>query len=268
MKLDTTICEVGVKIMKRIRNLELYQKSLLVFIIGMAAVFTVLYLITLTREGFAYMDTILVPAYENDYTLYSGRIQGTQACFTVYPDKTVDFQYGDKTYGPYTAREDSSAIPRDVQMRDSMTGVELLREDEIFFRGGVLAQGDLFWVYGEDGSTDLFDITSTANIGTVTVSQENGTVSAEPFPAAILFLMSDPEPVHKGNWLCLLGGLLLCVVAALSIVFADELFRWHLSFRIQDADQTEPSDWEMTRRRMAWTATAIVILVLFIMGLG
>ena len=114
VKLDTTICEVGVKIMKRIRNLELYQKSLLVFIIGMAAVFTVLYLITLTREGFAYMDTILVPAYENDYTLYSGRIQGTQACFTVYPDKTVDFQYGDKTYGPYTAREDSSAIPRDV----------------------------------------------------------------------------------------------------------------------------------------------------------
>lgn len=254
--------------MKRIKELELYQKGILVFTVGMAVVFTVLYLITLPWEGVAYMDTILVPAYENDCTIYSGKIQGTQASFTVYSDKTVVFQYGGKTYGPYTAKEDPSAVPQNADTGEALTGVELLRGDEIFFRGGVLAQGSLFWLFSEDGSTSMFDITSTTDIGTVTVSQENGTDSMEPSPSAILYLMSDPELVHKGNWLCLFGGLLLCIVTALSVLFVDEIFRWNLPFQIQNADQAEPSDWEMTRRRMAWTVMVIATMVLFIMGLG
>ena len=254
--------------MERIKRLGLYEKGILVLTIGMAVVFTVLYLSTLTREGFAYMDTILVPAYENGCTIYSGKIHGKQTHFIVYPDKTVEFQYDDKTYGPYTAREDPSAVSQSVEKREELIGVELLRGDEIFFRGGVLALGDLFWVYGENGSTDIFDITSATNHGTVIVSQDNGTDSMEPSASTILFLMSDPELVHKGDWSGLFGGLLLCIVTIVSLLFADELFRWNLSFQIQDADQAEPSDWEITKRYISWTALPIMAMVVFIVGLG
>lgn len=71
---------------------------------AMVLAFTVVYPMTIAREGFAYENGILIPTQGNDNTVYSGKIQGKQASFTVYADKTVGFQYGDKTYGPYTAK--------------------------------------------------------------------------------------------------------------------------------------------------------------------
>lgn len=51
------------------------------------------------------------------------------------------FQYDDKTYGLYTAEEDSTAIPKDSEMKEDMVGVELRKGEEIIFRGGVLEHG-------------------------------------------------------------------------------------------------------------------------------
>ena len=94
--------------------------------IAMVLIFAVVYPMTISRVGFEYKDTILVPSQENGGTVYSGKIQGQQARFTVSEDKTVVFQHGNKTYGPYTAKEDPTAIPKDEEMAEYMTGVELL----------------------------------------------------------------------------------------------------------------------------------------------
>ena len=123
----------------------------------MVSVFAVVYAVTIARVGFAYGDTILVPNQENDSTIYSGKIHGVQASFTVYTDKTVEFRYGDKLYGPYTAREDSSAIPDTDEQGEppageSVTGVELRCGEEIIFRGCVVDYGSSSWLYNEDGS--------------------------------------------------------------------------------------------------------------------
>ena len=72
---------------------------------------------------------------------------------------------------------------------------------------------------------------------------------------------------HKGQWPVWLGGMLLCVITALTVLFADELFRWHLSFRIRNADRAEPSDWEIAGRYLSWTALPLLALVVFILGL-
>ena len=53
----------------------------------------------------------------------------------------------------------------------------------------------------------------------------------------------------------------------LTVLFADELFRWHLSFRIRNADRAEPSDWEIAGRYLSWTALPLLALVVFILGL-
>ena len=44
---------------------------------------------------------------------------------------------------------------------------------------------------------------------------------------------------------------------AISILFADELFRWHLSFRVWNADNLEPSDWELAGRYISVTAALV-----------
>lgn len=142
--------------MERIKRLGRYQKGVLLFMIAMVLVFAVLYSITTAREGFAYQGAILVPSSENGTTVYSGKIQGKQASFAVGQDKTVYFQYGGKTYGPYTAVEDAAFIPKESEMRDAMVGVELRHGEKILFRGGVLDYGNYAQFYNEEGEIEVF----------------------------------------------------------------------------------------------------------------
>ena len=59
----------------------------------------------------------------------------------------------------------------------------------------------------------------------------------------------------------------VCAVTAFSILFADELFRWDLSFRVRDVEQAEPSDWEIASRYIGWAVCLILALGIFIKGL-
>lgn len=89
----------------------------------------------------------------------------------------------------------------------------------------------------------------------------------EPSAEIILELMNGPELTHKGESLAWFCAVFICVLNALSIFFADELFRWNLSFRIRNADHAEPSDGEIAGRYIGWTVMTIVALAIFIMGL-
>ena len=51
--------------MKRVKNLNLYQKLLLTIMPAMALVFAILYSITISKVGFYYKNTILKPIQEN-----------------------------------------------------------------------------------------------------------------------------------------------------------------------------------------------------------
>lgn len=253
--------------MDRIKSLNLYQKCVLILMVAMALIFAAIYLVTIQRVGFEYKDTILVLSQENGSTVYSGKIQGKQAHFTVSEDKTVVFQYGNKTYGPYTAKEDPTAIPKDKEMVKYMTGVELRQGEDILFRGGVLESGERYLLYNEDGTSGNFGISYVTSDGTE--GDENGNVidPLEPSAFTILELMKDPELTHKGEWLVWFVAVFICVLNALSILFADELFRWNLAFRILDADRAEPSDLEIVGRYIGWTVIMIIAFVIFRIGL-
>lgn len=248
--------------MKRIKALNGYQKVVLLVVLALAVVFSVLYPLTLSREGYLYEDTILVPSQENGSVVYSGKIRGEQARFTVSADKAVTYQYGGQTYGPYTAKEDPAAIPEGVDGGRQMTGVELRRGEEIVFRGGVMAPGGNYILYNEDGSVENMGVTWS-------FGEEAGTDPAaqEPTAAAILQVMAGPVLTHKGDGLYWFLGMLCCVLTVCAVLFADELFRWDLRFLIRDVEGAEPSDWEILRRYFVWTLLPILALVAFVLGL-
>lgn len=237
--------------MERIRNLDRYQKGILILLIAMVLVFTVLYGIITSREGFRYNDAFLRLSSENGNTVYSGRMHGNPVTFTVTPDKAVTFQYGDEVYGPYTASLDSSATPPG---NEGMTGIELRRGDEVIFRGGAYKQSHGWFCMPEDG-----DLSSMIVVGTTT--------SAEPSFSVILELMAGPELTHPGTWLGWIIGTFLCLATGLTILFADEIFRFKMSYRVYNVDEIEPADWEIISRYIAWTLTPIAAVVLFILGL-
>lgn len=234
---------------------------------AMVLVFAVVYPKTIAREGFAYKNAILIPNQENGSTVYSGKIQGIQTRFTVSPDKTVEFQYGGNIYGPYTAKEDPTAIPRDHDLAESMTGIELRQGEKILFRGGVLNSGENRYLYNEDGSMTGFEVSTYTSNGTVIDGKGNVTDPMEPSISTILDLMADPELTHKGDWRAWLAGLSLCIITAVSMLFADELFRRNLAFRIRNADQAEPSEWKIAGRYIVWTMFPFLAMMVFIAGL-
>lgn len=241
----------------RVKVLGRYQKFLLLLMAVMILAFTVIYPIVTARSGFLYEGTILVPSEEDGGTVYSGKIYGTAATFTVSADKTVIFQYGNTVYGPYTVKEDPTAIPKDSDLQTQMTGIELRCGGEIVFRGGVVNSGDWRMLYNEDGSFDL--------LRSITATMSDGTM--EPSVSTILDLTDGPALTHKGTWLGWFGGVLICVIAALTMLFADELFRWNASFLVRNAEEAEPSDWEIAGRYITWTVLPVMAAVIFILGL-
>lgn len=253
--------------MERFRDLNRYQKGILILLAVMLAVFTVLYTVTFSRVGYLYADHILVPHEENGMTIYSGRIRGKDAAISVIPDQIVTIQYGDKIYGPYTAREDPTAIPESSEVASYMTGVEILEGDNVFFRGGVYEFGDGLMTMDEDGSLGPFTITYSSGDGIQRDMNGNPVDRMKPTAAAILELLQGPELTRKGQWMAWAMAVVISVVTAISILYADELFRWNMSFRVSDPDAVEPSELEIAGRYIGWTVLPVMTLILYIMGL-
>lgn len=250
----------------RIRALGKYQKAMLAVAILLVLVFSAIYPVTMGREGYLYRGALLTPGQEEGGTVYTGTVNGVQARFTVAPDRTVTFQYGEAAYGPYTAVEDPGAVPESADM-SGLTGVELRKGEEVIFRGGVVQQGDTLRLYHENGDLENGGITITTSAG-VTLDEDGNVVDPnEPSLSTILELMGGPALTHKGDWLPYLLGVFLCAVTAVTILFADELFRFQLSFRVRDVENAEPTDWELFGRYVAWMALPVAALVIFALGL-
>lgn len=251
--------------MERIKRLGLYEKCILLVLCVAMLVFSVVYPLTIAREGFAYQNEILVPSYEDESVIYSGKIHGEKARFIVSENRTVVFQYGDKSYGPYSAKEDPSAIPKDSELAKDMIGVELYNNEELIFRGGAYEYSDGWWLFNEDGSFDVIsDSFETTNGPEETIDE---TDEIEPPVSAIFELMAGPEMTHKGDWICWIEATTVSIFLAVSILFADELFRWNLAFRIRNAEQAEASEWEITSRYILWTVLTILVIALFVVGI-
>ncbi len=251
--------------MNKIKSLRTPQKIILLILAAMVVIFSILYPITMRREGYEYLDSILVQKESGGNTVYSGKIRGRDAEFTVTPDKTVVFRYGDATYGPYTVREDPTAIPELKPYWSTgefeKTGLVVQRKGETIFRGCVIEYESNKIYYNEDGSSVL----------NFRVIPEPGTVYdtdiLEPSILDILELSDGPQLTHKGNGLLFFFGVVICALTALSVIFADELFRWNLRYVIVDADNAEPTGWVYTSRYISWIILIAAALVLFIGGL-
>lgn len=252
--------------MGRFRKLGGFQVCVLIVLAVMCLVFAVIYPVVIGRVGYIYNDTVFVPEQSGGGTVYSGRPGGIDSSFTV-SGGSVEFRCGSKLYGPYTVVDDPSAISPDIEQRDGLRGFELYCGDEAIFRGSVRDFGGRLWLYGEDGQLQGISIAAWTENGVYTA----GGVPIDPMEPRvynILELLSGPELEHKGDWVPFALGLVICILTALSILYADELFRWSMSFLIRNAENAEPSDWELAGRYIGWVTLPIAALVVFIIGLG
>ena len=260
--------------MRRLTELSTYQRVLLVLLLAMLVVFTVLYAVVSARVGYAYKGAILVPQEVEGGVVYTGRVKGEKVSISSSWDDPVTVQtvtvcHGQKTYGPYTARKDPTAIPKEENMSPYMTGVELRQGDSILFRGGVLHTDDSQMIlFNEDGSLyNGVGFTYSAADGIERDENGNPVDPKEPSVWEVTEVMKGPELTSKGNWVIWFLGVFLSIVTAVLVLFPDELFRWKLSLRISNAYEAEPSDLELTGRYISWMILSVLTLITYIVGL-
>ena len=260
--------------MKRIKDLDIFQQGLLAAMAVMVLVFSVLYPIALCRKGIEFRNALLVRHAENGTTVYSGRVNDQDTSFTVSPDGTIFYRHGSAEYGPYTVREDPTAIPKDDDMAAVMTGLEIRLGDEVVFRGGASTIHGFLMLTDENGNGPLMDDNMVIPYGNSTIKDGmlydvNGKMvdNAAPSVSSIVNLFLGPKLTHKGVWELWLFGVLLCVLNVFLILYADELFRIGANRWLRNGEDAEPSDWAKDQLFYARCGLAVCALILFIIGL-
>ena len=255
--------------MARWKNLSRFPQFLLILQAIFLVVCSVLYPIFARMEGISYRDSFLRYRAEGENAVYSGKVDGVPVTFTVSPDRNLVFQSEGNIPITYTVTEDPSAVPKNHDMHEVLTGVEVRRDGEILFRGGWYTGGGFDLLVGEDG-TPISPTVTISFGGDETQYGADGqpiTPSAEPDAAWVLNLTSSPALVHRGEGMAYLGGTFLVALNAVAILFADELFHFDLRFQIRHPERAEPSDWELFTRHAGWVALAVCAAVLYILGL-
>ena len=249
--------------MNRLRELDRYPKILLIALLVMTVVFAGVYGVMTSRVGYLHNGEIFVPRQENSLTLYETTVDDQPCVFTVTAD-TVKLVWGQKTYGPYTLREDPTAVPEDISF--PMTGIEILDGQRVYFRGGVTDEATDFWLLSEDGKNE-FLMSYTLSDGVEYDMNGNPIDPMKPSPYQIISLLRGPELTHKGDWTVFLISLFCAAATAISILFADELFYLSICFRVENAETAEPSDWYIACRNFSWLLLTIFTGAAFFMGL-
>ncbi len=240
-----------------------YQKGLLLLLLIMAVIFSVVYFSLSSQMGFVYNHGFLKKSVEGGNTLYSGKIGQEAVVFAVGADKSLTYRHGDKTYGPFTVREDPTAVPKSNGRAEDMTGVEIKEGEEILFRGGVLDDSMYGMILVEEKTGE----SNYGGDGAGFDSFGNMLGDKKPSVHTILRILSGPELSRRVNWGAWFGGLVVAVLTALGILFADAFFRFRMSFRVEYVDDLSPSAWEIMSRYIAWTVGVIATLYIFFSGL-
>lgn len=177
------------------------------------------------RKGIQYRDALLLWSAQGENDVYAGRVDGARTVFTVASDGTIQYRRGDTDYGPYTVALDPSAVPRDSDMADVLTGWRVRDGADILFRGGWYNSSFPLLVDENGAMEPLFSLSVHTSSGKV-YGPDGQTLapSYEPTASFLLQLALEPPLTHRGELYAYFTGTLLAVVGIVSILFADRLF--------------------------------------------
>ena len=239
---------------ERWNSLERLAQVLLIIQGVMLIVFFIVYLILSRQQGIVYHNSFLVRQIQGADTCYTGTVDGLSAAFRVAPEGTVTYQLGDWTYGPYTV-----SVRSEDALTDGPLDVEIREGDTLLFRGSYAPNSSFL---RDESGAPLIEWEVTFG-GTA----RSGEGANPPTLTTLFSLVHDPELTHRGSWLYWVPGTFLLLMGALSILFADSLFRWRLFWRFRNPEGAEPSEWELFTRRAGWVMLSALALLIYLLGL-
>ena len=235
--------------------MDWYRRTLVILLLIMMVGFSIVYIKTLHRWGFNYIDTILVKNEANGSVTYSGKVHGKETVFTV-TGNTVNLTVAGKDEGTYTYVEDPSVILESMKNVEGVKGIVIYKDGKEFFTA---TNESNVILHTDEEHVIILSVTKT---GTA-----EGNNPAYPTAQTIFMLVHGPELTHHGYGQCWLIGLFLSVLTIIAMLFADEIFDFCMMFVIKDYSSSEPTGLELTTRYAYWTIAVVAIIAIYVIGL-
>ena len=255
--------------MTAIRNkweeMSWFRRVLLIVMTAEILGFAIATAVAAGRMGMEYDGWLLYLRKDGDVTWYEGEVDGEDAAFSVTPDGTVEYRWGEYAYGPYQVAEDPTALPEGY----GGTGVEVRQEGQVLFRG-CLQSGRLF---DEDGElmwdTGSYAFTNDAILDLETGREVSRQEYHEPSLSSVVRVALGPELTRRGSVGLYLAVTFLALLNIVQILFPEALFKLSLlgHIRSADIDDAEPSSFYIAMEHIEWVVLAGVCLVVYVMAL-
>lgn len=245
---------------KRWQEMDWGRRVILLAQPVMFVLFLIVFLTLGQQRVTAYRDGYLRYERQGETAVYSGRVDGYDVRYAVPSGQVVEFWLNGALDGTYTITEDPAAIPQTEDTAgfspDFLIGIEIRQDGAAWFRGAY-SPSSSFWLLDEAGNNLAISITFSTQAP-----------DPAPTPGTILNFANGPKISFRGTALALLLGLFCSAVCIVTLLFEDQLFLWHLSFRVQDPYGAEPSEWELFGRWANWIVYTGVALFVYIAGTG
>lgn len=260
-----------------------YRQVMLVATVGAMLLATVFYLIVGSQKGVEYGSDFYELAIVDDTRTYTANAHewhegntiiqssgGRRIVYTVTPVLNSGFmvtcQMGDETYGPYqVAILDLADLPTRILNFSPLDGameITNVTTGELLFRGG--------YIRSSDGYAFLLD-ENAEHTGRGGIFDYYAPSSLEPGPSVDdlyhFTLGAEESMTGRVDWMYFALALLVAVLNAVSILYAEELFTWSMSFRVAEPEKAKPSEWALFNRQVSWAVCLIFEVIFFFVAI-
>lgn len=257
-----------------------YRRAMLIATVGAMLLATVLYLTVGSQKGFEYGGSFYALTTVDGTMTYTGNAHewregntiiqssaGRETVYAVTPVLNSGFvvtcQMGEETYGPYQVAALDLA---DMSTRvlnfplDGAMEITNVTTGERLFRGG--------YIHSSDGYAFLLDENKQGEADSILDYAPPKPEKGPNCDDLYRFTFGAEESMtQKANWLYFFCALLFAVFNTVSLLYAEDLFTFHMSFRVADPESVEPSEWELFSRHVGWAVFLFFEGVLLLAGL-
>lgn len=256
-----------------------YRQAMLVATVGVMVLFTVFNLTVGSQQGVDYGDFYAMTTVgetkrytanahiwrEGNASIHSN--EGRKTVYAVTPTDAggfrVECRMGEETFGPYQVEPLPLA---DLSTRvlaffpDGGMEITNLATGELLFRGG--------YSRSSAGYAFLLDENKEGEAGSILDYAPPRPEKGPGCDDLYHFTFGAEESMtRRADWLYFFCALLFAAFNAVSLLYAEELFTFRMSFLVADPKGVEPSEWELLGRRAGWVLFLAVEVVLFFAGL-
>lgn len=257
-----------------------YRQLMLVATVGLMVLATVWYLTVGSQKGVEYGSsfyalttvdrTMTYTANAHEWREGNTIIQsngGRKIVYTVTPVFNSGFvvtcKMGEETYGPYQVEGLAlTDLPAEFAKYPLNGGMEItnVTTGELLFRGG--------YMQTSDGYAFLLDERAKMESGSILDYAPPRPEKGPDCDDLYHFTFGAEESMtSRADWMLYFYALLFAAFNTVSLLYAEELFIFHMSFRVADPESVKPAEWELFTRHAGWAVFLFLEVMLLLAGL-